>query len=113
MWLGTALLPCSEVLAAVAAHEQALSTDCGHPAEPAPAHGGGHKSAACLDIDEQAPASAENLIALIGGKLKSSVPIVSVSSQLVPSFSAPPVQPTYRAAPSPLAVFLRSSRLLI
>src|ERR1039457_5908776 len=61
MWISTALLPCCEVAAAVAAHEQTLHSDCGHAADQAPDSGGGHKTGTCLGIAAPAPTPAERL----------------------------------------------------
>ena len=110
MWLSAALLHCDEVVAA--AHEQALSADCGQPAEHAPGNGG-HKTAACLVVDEPAPASVARLAAPIGGSPGQSVPHVSSSFHLVPPLPGLALPPAYRAAPPPVALYSRSSRLLI
>lgn len=61
LWLNAALLHCDAV--AAAAHEQALSADCEHPADRAPDTRGGYETAACLVVDEAAPASAARLAA--------------------------------------------------
>ncbi len=111
IWLGAALLHCDE--AAAAAHEQALSADCGHPADQAPDGGGGYKPAACLVVDEPAPASAARLAVPVGGNLSQTVLTASFSFHLVPPLSELSLLPVYRAAPPPVAVYLRSSRLLI
>ena len=110
MWLSAALLHCGEV--AAAAHEQALSADCGQPAEHAPGNGF-HKTAACLVADEPAPASVARLAAPIGGNLSQSVLHVSSSFQLVSPLPLLSLPPDCRAAPPPVAVYSRSSRLLI
>lgn len=114
MWLATALLPCCEVEAAIAGHEQALHPDCGHPANQAPASGGGHKTGACLGISTPAPASAERLGAPGGGNLMHPAPSNSALSHVLPPLPALALPPlAYRAASPPLAVYLRSLRLLI
>ena len=110
IWLSAALLHCDEV---EAAHQQALSADCGHPADHAPAPGGGYKTAACLVVDEPTPASAARLPAPIGDKLNQTVPQVSSSFHLVSPLPVLSVPSAYRAAPPSVAVYLRSSRLLI
>jgi hypothetical protein len=112
MWISTALLPCCEVAAAVAAHEQAQHPDCGHAPDPAPESGGGHKSGACLEITAPAPAAAENLAGPSADKFAQQVLLVSASFHVLPppALSRPAA---YRAAPPPLAVHLRSTRLLI
>ena len=111
MWLSTALLPCSEVLAAVASHERALRTECGHPAKQAPASGGSHKSGACLDVAAPAPASPSTHFA--GGNPTPLVSAVLAPSYLIPSLRGLSLPVAYRAAPPPVAVYLRSLRLLI
>jgi len=113
MWLSTALLPCCEVEAAVVGHVQALHPDCGHAAEQAPGSGGGHKTGACLGIAAPAPASAERLAAPSDGKLIPPAPGISVRSYVLPPLPALTLPVTYRAAPPPVAVYLRSLRLLI
>jgi len=111
MWLSTALLPCSEVLAAVATHERALRTECGHPATQAPSSGGSHKSGTCLDIYGPAPASSNPHFA--GGHPTALVSAVLAPSYLIPSLRGLSLPIAYRAAPPPVAVYLRSLRLLI
>jgi hypothetical protein len=111
LWLSAALLHCEEL--AAAAHDQALSADCDHPADRAPDSGGVYKTAACLVVDEPASASAARLAAPIGGNLSLSVLYVSSLFHLVPPLAAPSHPPAYRAAPPPVAVYLRTSRLLI
>lgn len=111
MWLSAALLHCGEV--AAAAHEQALSAGCENPADEAPDTGGVYKTAACLFVDEPAPASAARLAAPIGGSPNQSVPRVSSSFHLVPPLPGLALPPAYRAAPPPIALYSRSSRLLI
>jgi hypothetical protein len=117
VWLGmslcTALLPCCEVEAAVAGHAQALHPDCGHPAEPAPDSGGGHKTGACPGIAAPAAASAERLAARSGGNLAQPVLGVSASSHVLAPLPALSLPLAYRAAPPPVALYLRSQRLLI
>jgi len=111
LWLSAALLHCDEL--AAAAHDQALSADCEHPADRAPDSGGVYKTAACLVVDDPASASAARLAAPIGGNLSLSVLHVSSLFHIVsppPELSSPPV---YRAAPPPVAFYLRSSRLLV
>lgn len=109
-WLSAALLHCEEVEAA--AHEHALSADCEYPARQAP-DTGAYKKAACLVADEPAPASAVRLVASTGGNLSLSVQPVSASFHPVPALALPSPPPAYRAAPPPVAVYLRSLRLLI
>jgi hypothetical protein len=110
MWLSAALLHCDELEAA--AHEHALSADCGQPAERAPGNGG-HKTPACLVVDEAAPASVARLAAPIGGSPGQSVLHVSSSFHLVSPLPVLSLPPDYRAAPPPIALYSRSSRLLI
>jgi hypothetical protein len=113
MWISTALLPCCEVAAAVATHEQLLHPDCGHASDSAPESGGGHKTGTCLDIVAPAPVAAEKLAGPIGDNFAHEIPGVSASFHIVlpPSAVSPPV--AYRAAPPPLAVHVRTTRLLI
>lgn len=111
MWLSTALLPCSEVLAAVASHERALRTECGHPAKQAPASGGSHKSGACLDVAGPAPVTPNTFVS--GGNPTLFVSAVLAPSYVIPSLQGPSLPIAYRAAPPPVAVYLRSLRLLI
>jgi hypothetical protein len=111
MWVSTALLPCCEVAAAVAAHEQMTHSDCGHPDGGAPDSGGSQKHAPCLDIAAPAPASGERPAA--GGNPAPLVPAVSASSCVLPPLPGLSLPLAYRAAPPPVAVYLRSLRLLI
>lgn len=114
MWLSTALLPCCEVEAAVVGNEQALRPDCGHSAEQAPDSSGGHKTGACLGIAAPAPASAERMAAPGGDNLTPPAPGISAPLHhvLLP-LPALPLPVMFRAAPPPVAVYLRSQRLLI
>lgn len=113
MWLSTALLPCCEVEAAVVGHAQALHQDCGHPAEQAPDSGGGHKSGACLGMSASAPVSAEWLATPGGENQALQASGVSAPSHVLPPLPALSLPVAYRAAPPPVAVYLRSQRLLI
>jgi hypothetical protein len=117
MWISSALLPCCEVAAAVASHEQAQHPDCGHasnPAsDPAPESGGGHKSAACLDVAAPAPVAAEILASPSADKFTQQVLLVSALFHILPPPRTLSPVAAYRAAPPPLAVHLRSTRLLI
>ena len=113
MWLATALLPCCDVEAAVLRHAQALHPDYGHPCEQAPESGGGHTNGACLDIAAPAPTSAEKLAAPSGGNLAQLAPDLSAPSHVIPPLPALSLLQTYLAAPPPVAVYLRSQRLLI
>jgi hypothetical protein len=113
IWLSTALLPCCEVEAAVVGHAQALHQDCGHPAEQAPDSGGGHKSGACLGMSAPAPVSVERLAAPSGGNLAQLALGISAPSHVLPPLPALSLPLAYRAAPPPVAVYLRSQRLLI
>ncbi len=111
MWLSTALLPCCEV--AAVAHAQALHPDCGHPAEQAPDSGGGHKSRACLGMSAPAPVSAEWLATPGGDNQALQALGISAPSHVLPPLPALTLPLAYRAAPPPVAVYLRSQRLLI
>jgi len=113
MWTGMALLPCCEVVAAVATHGQALHPDCDHAPGSAPESDGGHKSGACLDISAPAPAAADRLAGSAGDTFSQQTPGISASSCFVlppPALSRPKSPP---AAPPPIAVYLRNTRLLI
>lgn len=110
MWLSAALLHCDEVEAS--AHEHALSAGCEYPAKQAP-DTGVYKKVACLVADEPTPASAARLVGPTGGNLSLSVQPVSAPFHLVPALTLPSLPPAYRAAPPPVAVYLRSLRLLI
>jgi hypothetical protein len=113
MWLCTALLPCCEVEAAVVGHAQALHPDCGRPAEPAPDSGGGHTNTTCLGIAAPAPASAESLAAPSGGNLAQPALGICAPYHVFPPMPALSLPLTFRAAPPPVAVYLRNQRLLI
>jgi hypothetical protein len=112
MWMSTALLPCCEVEAAVAAHSQALHSDCGHPADEAPAPRGGHKTGVCLGIAAPAPAAAERPAAAASGSVVYQMVAISASFY-VPSPASALAHPPVYGAPPPAAIYLRSSRLLI
>lgn len=112
MWVSTALLPCCEVEAAIAAHEQLAHSDCGHPDGGAPDSDGGQKHTPCLRITAPAPASAESLAAT-GGNPILFAPAVSASTYAISSHPGLSLPIAYRAAPPPVAVYLRSLRLLI
>ena len=111
MWLSTALLHCDEVEAA--AHELALAADCGTTVGKLTDVGGSYKTAACLVVDEPAPVSAARLSAPISGNLSPSALYVSTSFHPVPAPPVLSVPPAHPAAPPPVAVYLRNSRLLI
>jgi hypothetical protein len=110
MWTSTALLPCCEVVAAVSAHGQALHPDCGHASNPAPESGGGQKSGACLDISAPAPAVADRLAGSVSNNFAQQISVTPHFALPQPAHS-PPV--SYSVAPPPIAVYLRSARLLI
>ncbi len=112
MWVSAALLPCCEVAAAVAAHEQTAPSDCEHPNGGAPDFDGGRKHTPCPSIAAPAPASAERPAAA-GGNPTPLAPTVSASSYVLPSLPGLSLPIAYRAAPPPVAVYLRSLRLLI
>jgi hypothetical protein len=113
MWTAAALLPCCEVVAAVAAHGQALHPDCDHGSSPAPESSGGHKSGICLDISAPAPAAADKLAGSASNDFAQQFLGISATPHFVlprPTQS-PPV--SYSVAPPPIAVYLRNTRLLI
>jgi hypothetical protein len=112
MWLSTALLPCCEVEAALVGNEQALHPDCGRPAKQAP-DSGGHKTGVCVGMSTPAPASAEKLAAPGGGNLTPPALGISAPSHILPPLPALSLLTMFRAAPPPVAVYLRSQRLLI
>ena len=111
MWVSTALLPCCEVAAAIAAHEQAVYTACEHAGGAAPDSNGDNKRTPCFSI--AVPASVERPAAAGAGDLtpqalQDFAPFHVVLPQ--PALSRPVDHP---AAPPPVAVYLRSLRLLI
>ena len=111
IWLIAALQACNEAEAAVTAYEHVLGADCGHPAESGT--GGGHQAAACLDIDEPTPASAESPAGLVAGNVIQLAPAAYAASHTLPRPAASSLTPAYRPAPAPGAIYLRTSRLLI
>lgn len=113
MWLSTALLPCCEVAAAVAAQEQAQHANCEHAADRAPDSNSDQKPGTCLGIAAPAPASAERLVAPIGSNLPQLAPGFSAPSHVLPPLPRLTLPVAYRAAPPPMAVYLRSQRLRI
>lgn len=113
MSLSTALLPCREVLAAVAANKTALHSVCGQPANQALDSNGERKTKACLNVAAPVRAPVERLIATTDGNLIHPAVLISSQSYIRPPPPARAFAPAYRAAPPPVAVFLRSSRLLI
>ena len=111
MWVSTALLPCCEVAAAIAAHEQAEYADCEHTGSTAPDSKGDSKRTPCFSI--AVPASAERPAAAGAGSLTQQALQVFAPFHVVlqqPALSRPIDHP---AAPPPVAVYLRSLRLLI
>lgn len=113
IWLSTALLPCCEVAAAVAAHSQAAHSDCEHPGDEAPGSGGGQTRSPCPSINSLAPASSETASAPAGGHLVQQILSVLASSNALQRLPGLSIPVAYRAASPPLAVYLRSQRLLI
>lgn len=111
-WVSAALPPYCEVAAAVAAQEQVAHPDCGHPDGGAPASDGGQKHTQCLNIAAPATASAERPAAA-GGNPTPLVPAVSASSYVLSSLPRLSLPLAYRTASPPVAVYLRSLRLLI
>jgi hypothetical protein len=111
--LSTALLPCREVLAAVAAKDAVLHPVCGQHENQVPDSGGERKSKACLNLSAPARVPAERLAAASVGSVVNQLVAISVSSRILSPPRAHALQPAYRTAPPPLAVYLRSSRLLI
>ena len=112
MWGSTALLPCCEVTAAVAAHQQVAHSDCGQPEGGAPESDGGQKHAPCHDMAAPALASPDKLAAA-GGNPTPVVAAFSAVSYVLPFPPGLSLPIAYRAAPPPVAVYLRSLRLLI
>ncbi|MBE0622240.1 MAG: hypothetical protein IH605_16745 [Burkholderiales bacterium] len=113
MWLSAALLPCSEVAAAVASRDHSSSYDCGQATGHMPDSGGGHKAATCVGITTPASASALKLAGMFGGNPLQPVLASFALSRLLPPLPAPARPVAYGAAPPPVAAFLHSSRLLI
>ena len=113
MSLSTALLPCREVLAAVAANKTALHSVCGQPANQAPDSNGERKTKACLNVAAPVRVPVEQLIATTAGNLIHPAALISSAPYVLPRLPARAFAPAYRAAPPPVAVYLRSSRLLI
>lgn len=111
MWVSTALLPCCEVAAAVATHEQVAHSDCEHPGDAPPDSKGGKKHTPCFSIS--APASAERPAASGAGNLAQQVLGAFVFFHIVPPEPALSRPVDHLAAPPPVAVYLRSLRLLI
>lgn len=112
MWVSTALLPCCEVEAAIAAHEQAAYSDCEHSGDSTPDANSGNKHTPCLSTAAPVPASDNRLVAA-GANPATPAPLVSTPSYVIPSVPALSLTIAYRAAPPPVAVYLRSLRLLI
>ena len=112
MWVSTALQPCCEVTAAVARHEQVAHSDCGQPDAGAPDSDGSPKHAPCHGMAAPALASPDKL-AVAGGNPTPVVAAVSAVSYVLPFPPGLSLPIAYRAAPPPVAVYLRSLRLLI
>ena len=111
IWVSTALLPCCEVAAAIAAQEQAAYADCGHAGGTAPDSNGDNKRTPCFSI--AVPASAERPAAAGAGSLTPQALQAFASLYVVLPEPAPPRPLDHLAAPPPVAVYLRSLRLLI
>jgi hypothetical protein len=115
MWLSAALLPCGEAVAATAAsaNELALS-DCGCPADEAPDSGGGGMTGVCLVIAAPVRAPVESLVVEKNAGFNEQTQVIAGSFQvLAPRTVLLPSVFQYWAAPPPVAVYLRNSRLLI
>lgn len=113
MTLSAALLPCREVLAAVAVAKVALHAACGQAPSQAPDSGGDRKAKDCLNLGVPARVPVARLLAPSSSSLVQPAVAISATFDVVsyrPEVSPPP---TYRAAPPTGAVYLRSSRLLI
>ena len=112
MWVSTALLPCGEVEAAFASQKQIAHSDCGHPVGGVLDSSGSQKRRPCLNITMSAPASAAGLAAAGGNPVTLTV-IASASSNVLSSHLGLSFPIAYRAAPPPVAVYMRSLRLRI
>ena len=112
VWLSTALLPCSEVLAALGGDESALSS-CGHPVAPAPKSEGNRKTGACISVGAPVRAAAKEPAAAAVFKSMEKPAQLAYAPQL-PRPSVVQLQPrVFLSAPPPADFYLRSSRLLI
>jgi hypothetical protein len=112
MWVSAALLPCCEVAAAMSVHEQAAHSDCGHPGTPLPDPQDGNKHAPCFSIAVPAQVSFDRVGAASGNP----VLLVSIDAAAFRVLPPPPersLRIKHRTAPAPVAVYLRSLRLLI
>ena len=112
MWVSTVLLPCSEVEAAIAAHEQATHSGCAQSASKRSDTGGSKKHKPCSTIATPTQASAARPAATGGSQLPL-MTMVSASSYVLAFHPGLSLPVAYRAAPPPVAVTLRSLRLLI
>ncbi len=114
MWVSAVLLPCGEVAAAMAAHEQATDPVCGQSGNGKIPHTGGDKKdhKPCFSVSAPAQTSAARPVPT-GGHPVTPVAIVSASSYVLPSRPGLSLPVAYRAAPPPPAAFLRNPRLLI
>ena len=112
MWLSAALLPCSEVAAAMAKRQQVAHEICGQPGGKVPDSSGSQKHKPCLSIS--APTSASTARpAATGSTPVTPLGFVSASSYVLSSRPGLSLPIAYRAAPPPVAVYLRSLRLRI
>lgn len=115
MWISAALLPCSEVAAAMAYHATATTAhaDCGQSAgSRKPDSRGGKQHNPCASI--AAPTYAQTARpAAAGASPLVLVAIAPASSYVLTSPPGLSFPIAHRAAPPPTAVYLRNLRLLI
>ena len=113
MWVSAVLLPCSEVAAAMAAHEQAATPACGQfGASKSHDNQGNNQHKPCSSIAAPTQTSAARP-APTGGHPALLVVLVSASSYVLSSLPGLSLPVAYRAAPPPPAAYLRNLRLLI
>ena len=112
MWLSAALLPCGEAAAATG-HGHALA-ECGCPVDEAPDSGGGGMNGACLVLAAPVRAPAERLAVQTRAESTPQALDRYASSHVpAPRAALSPRSALEYRAPPPVAVYLRSSRLLI
>lgn len=113
MWLSAALLPCGEAAAATG-HGHALA-ECGCPVDEAPDSGGGGLNGACLVVAAPVRAPVERLAVQTRAESNPQAQHRYASFQVPATRAAPSPRLAfeYRAAPPPVAVYLRNGRLLI
>lgn len=111
MWVSAVLLPCSEVAAAMAAHEQATAPSCGQSGT-GKSHDGGKRHKPCSSVSAPTQTSTARP-ASTGGHPIALVALVAASSYVLSSGPGLSRPVAHRAAQPPPAAFLRNLRLLI